>query len=210
MKINNAFLVTGLLAICVPITWADTLSDNLGALTDYTEVASGSSWLTASFGTGASSYNLTDVTLLLSNPTSGTAQVDLYSNASGKPGSLLTILNSPSSYSSGLSNTTFSSAGYALSGNATYWLVLKGLSGSFEWAFTDSSTGSGIGFQHTWGFSDDAGGSWFTSDIQPMQMSVQASAVPEPSTSGFILAALGLLAFAARRLPAFSRMRNIL
>ena len=205
MKINNTFLLAGLLTIGVPITWADTLSDNLGALTNYTEVASGSSWVTASFGTGASSYSLADVILLLSNPASGNAQVDLYSTVGGHPGSLLTTLNSPSSYSSTLSNTTFNSTGYLLSPNATYWVVLKGLSGSFEWAYTDSSAGSGVGFQHTWGISDDAGASWFTSDIQPMQMSVQASAVPEPSTASIVLAALGLLAFAARRSSAFSK-----
>jgi hypothetical protein len=59
-------------------TKADTISNNLSNTTAGTEAASGSTWLTASFGTGASSDTLSSVTLLLSNPASGVAEVDLY------------------------------------------------------------------------------------------------------------------------------------
>lgn len=173
---------------------ADTISSNLSNVTTGVEAASGSAWLTASFGTGSSSSNLSSVTLLLSNPTTGVAEVDLYSNSLLQPGSLVGTLTSPGSYSTSLSNTTFSSNGLALSANSTYWIVLKALSGEFDWAWTTDSSGTGVGFQGVWGISTDAGSTWFTYAVYPTQFSVvttAAAAVPEPSTAW--LAVGGLL-----------------
>lgn len=176
------------------IMQADTISSNLSNVTAGTEAASGNTWLTASFGTGSSDSSLSSLTLLLSNPATGVAEVDLYSNSLLQPGSLVGTLTSPGSYSTSLSNTTFSSSGLALSPNSTYWIVLKALSGEFDWAWTTDSSGSGVGFQGTWGISTDAGSNWFTYAVYPTQFSVTttaAAAVPEPSTGW--LAVDGLL-----------------
>lgn len=171
---------------------ADTISDNLSNTTASTEVASGSTWLTASFGTSSSSSSLSNVILLLSNPTSGVAEVDLYSNGLLQPGSLVGTLTSPGNYSTSLSNTTFSSSGLTLSANSTYWIVLKALSGEFDWAWTADNSGTGIGFQGAWGVSTDAGSTWFTYATYPTQFSVTtaAAAVPEPGTEWLAIGGL--------------------
>ncbi len=173
---------------------ADTISNNLSNTTAGTEAASGSTWLTASFGTGSSSANLSSITLLLSNPATGVAEVDLFSNDLLQPGSLLGTLTSPESYSASLSNTTFSSNGLTLDANSTYWIVLKAVSGEFDWAWTADNSGTGIGFQGVWGSSTDAGSTWFTYAVYPTQFSAttDAAATPEPGTGW--LAIGGLLA----------------
>src|SRR5205807_3337578 len=111
-----------------------------------------------------------------------------YSDGNLEPGSSLGTLISPSSYSSSLATTTFSTSGMTLSPNSTYWLVLSANSGEFDWAWTSDNTGSGIGFQHTWGESDDAGATWFTFDTFPTQFSVAATPVGEPRSIALLLA----------------------
>jgi hypothetical protein len=153
----------------------EVLSDNLAATTSSTEAASGSTWLTASFATDDSTYTLNSVTLVLANPTTGQARLDLYSDANLEPGSLVGTLASPDTYSSTLANTTFLADGITLSPNSTYWIVLSADSGEFDWAWSSDNTGSGIGFQRTWGQTDDAGATWFTFDTFPTQFNVTAT-----------------------------------
>jgi hypothetical protein len=66
----------------------------------------------------------------------------------------------------------------ALAANTTYWVVVRPLSGQFEWAWTANNTGTGAGFQRTWGVSEDAGGFWWTQDIYPTQMRVVVDICP--------------------------------
>jgi len=183
--------------------YADTLSSNLTATTADVEIASGDTWLTASFETDSSSYILGDVTLLLANSGAGVAEVDLYSDGGFQPGSLIGALSSPSTYSSNLSATTFTNSGITLAADSTYWIVLKSLAGDLDWAWTDDNTGTGAGFQNTWGETSDAGATWFTYDIYPLQFSVDAAstAAPEPGTAAFLMGGGALLgAFALKRL----------
>ena len=197
MKIS--LITLNFLLVSALIAHADTISSNLSNATAGTEAASGRTWLTASFGTDSSSSSLSNATLLLSNPIAGVAEVDLYSNSLLQPGSLLGTLISPLSYSTSLSNTTFSGNGLTLSANSTYWLVLKALSGEFDWAWTSDNTGAGTGFQGTWGNSTDAGVTWYTYAVYPTQFSVTTTtaAVPEPGTEllamgGFLIGAMAL------------------
>jgi hypothetical protein len=167
------------------------LSENLSAATGGTEAASGGRWLTASFGTDASSYTLESVTLLLANASTGQASLALYTDDGLQPGSLVGTLTSPGSYSNSLTNTTFTASGITLAGNSTYWVVLKAIGGQFDWSWTADNTGSGAGFQHTWGASDDAGATWFTYDIYPTQLSVSATAAAVPKPGSMILLGSG-------------------
>ena len=180
-----------LFAASMGLANATTLSNNLSAPTNYTELVYGSNWTTASFGTGTSASTLTSATLLLQLDMGNVMNLDLYSDRNGQPGSLVGALTGPSSYNPDTYvPTVFSGNGLSLSANTTYWLVANSSDGQFEWAYTDDNTGSGIGFQHTWGTSTDAGQNWYTSTLQPMQMRVDdnsASPVPEPAAMTLLL-----------------------
>jgi len=194
----------------IPVRAATILSDNLSAASSGTESASGSTWITGSFGTDASQYLLDSFTLLLANSSTGTAEVDIYDDGGLQPGSLIGILMPPAVYSTTLAPTTFSGNSILLSANSTYWVVLKATSGQFDWSWTTDNTGTGVGFQNTWGSSDDAGATWFTYDVFPVQFSAEAStaaaAAPEPGTLALFMtgALLGAGACLSRRL----RTRN--
>lgn len=175
------------------------LYDNLNAATDSTSTVADDTWFAASFGTGEASAVLQSVTLLIGRSSIGGAvQVDVYGDGGLEPGSPLATLIGPPTIPTALGEVTFSSTGLALAANATYWVVAHAPTGSFDWAWTDSNTGAGPGFQTTWSESDDAGSSWFTADSYPFQMRV--TAVPEPSSMALAgLAGIAWLAF--RRHP---------
>jgi hypothetical protein len=163
---GRALLAAAMFFVGQTVTRADTLSNNLSASTTDTEVVSGSTWIAGGFKTDASSYQLSSATLLISNSVPGVATLDAYSGIA-QPSLFSGILDSPGNYSSGLAETTFA-GNVTLAPNSTYWLVLKAASGQFEWGWTEDASGSGVGFTHTWGASDDAGSSWFITDIEPM------------------------------------------
>jgi hypothetical protein len=125
---------------------------------------------------------------LLSNTVSGTATLALYSDSGLEPDTLVGTLTSPASYSTTLASTTFTTSGITLTANTNYWLVLKANGGTFNWAWTSDNTGTGVGFQHTYGETDNSGGTWYTFDTFPPQFTVTADA----STSS-----AGVLAFAS-------------
>jgi hypothetical protein len=154
------------------------LSDNLGQTSNGIEDVSVDRWVTSSFGTDGSSYVLDSVTLRLRGE--GTVELDLYSDNAGKPGSFLGALTSPGIIPAGDSDVTFGGNGLGLSANTTYWEVLKGVTGTPAWYWTESTSGTGVGFQHTWGFSEDAGVTWSTFTTQPQLMQVVAAT---PSTA---------------------------
>jgi hypothetical protein len=98
---------------------------------------------------------------------SGAAQAAIFTDVSDQPGSQVGALISPGSYSNALASTSFTASGITLAANTTYWVVLSASSGNFNWAWTDSNIGSGVGFTHTWSGSDDAGSSWLTFHDSP-------------------------------------------
>jgi hypothetical protein len=197
---KGAMLAAAILFVGQTAMQADILSNNLSSATADTEVVSGSTWIAGGFRTDASSYQLSSATLLISNSIPGVATLDVYSGIA-QPSLFLGVLDSSGNYSSSLAETTFAGS-VTLAFNSTYWLVLKAASGQFEWGWTEDAVGSGVGFTHTWGASDDAGSSWFTSDIEPMQFSVTASpsaAVPEPAPAALLTMGVTLLWWQRRR-----------
>ena len=171
-----------------------TLTDNLSKTTAGNEFVGGPTWVAAAFSTDNGSYQISSASLLLSTTETSTAKLDLYSAGSEQPGLLLSTLSSPVSFPTVASPVTFTGSNYILSPNSTYWLVLKAPTGSFDWSWTEDSTGTGAGFLSQWAATDNAGGIWFTSDAQPMQFRVLAdpvnAAVPEPGS--FTLTALSI------------------
>jgi hypothetical protein len=185
----SSLCAAALLSIAPPPAVASDLSSNLSNPTMGSESASGARWLCASFATDASSHTLSAVTLLLANPLAGAAQVSIYSSAALEPGALIATLNSPSSYSATPAPTMFKAAGVTLAPTTTYWVVLRPLSGQFDWSWTGNNSGSGPGFQPTWGVSTDSGEFWWTQDIYPTQMAVtvdECLCVADYSCDGFV------------------------
>ncbi len=192
---------TLLAALCADAT---TLSDNLTASTFGAEQISGTTWLTAGFRTDSSRYLLSSVTVLIEQDMPGTLNLALYSNTAMQPpnqlgyqpGSLIGTLSAPATFPSSFGQVTFSGNHLMLAPHSTYWIVMSApMSGSFEWAFEEGESGSGVGFHSSWGMSHDSGASWFTNAEQPMQMSVigtPVSAVPEPVAVWLVL--LGVVA----------------
>ncbi|HEX5010432.1 MAG TPA: choice-of-anchor R domain-containing protein [Planctomycetota bacterium] len=156
---------------------ASVLSDNLDQLPLGPEVATVTEWLTASFATDAKSYDLTTVVLRVGSSAASDAVVDIYSSVgtgAGEPGVLVGTLTY-----SGMSGSlpVFAAQGIVLDPSTTYWVVVRekpGGGSSIFWTWTPSDAGTGVGFQHTWGFSDDSGGSWTIFDQAPLMMQVNA------------------------------------
>ena len=142
-------------------------TDNLSKTTGGAEIASGTRRLTSSFTTGTDATYLQSITLLLAKPTSGKSTLSVYTNSLLKTGTLVGTLTSPASFTSGTSETTFTATGIPLAANTTYWIVLQVNSGAFNWSWTKDNTGSGNGYTHTWGESDDAGTTWQTYNVYP-------------------------------------------
>ena len=159
-------------------TTTTDLSDNLSETSGGSETATGSTYLATSFAT-TTATTLTQVRLLMDQVSSGTATVSIYSDSGSEPGTLVATLTSPSSYSSSLASTTFSSAsGVSLAADTTYWVVLKASAGSYNWSFTsddENSASTGDGFTGVWGISSDSGVTWYIDNDYPLQMSVTTS-----------------------------------
>jgi hypothetical protein len=189
------------LAASRPAAADAVLSDNLTSASGGVETATGDTWLTAGFGTDGRDYDLTSITLLLQRASiGGQVELDVYDDDFLQPGSLVGSLTYSGTIGSSLSEVTFTTTGLSLAANSSYWVVLKAVTGEFAWSWANDSDGSGAGFQHTWGSTDDAGATWFTYDSYPLQMSVMATAVPEPgSLIPFALGAGAVLVHFRRR-----------
>lgn len=208
MKSRAIWLITFLLSVfgAIPAR-GDVQYDNLFRTANNSppSVAKGGNWLAQSFSTVGYPYSVEVVTLFVKDTTSpshGDAQLAIYDGLS-KPENLIGTLTSPSSYTTTLGNNIFTASGLLLDPNSTYWVVLKALTGQFEWSWTSSNTGNGDGFETTWGIRELSGGSWVWSivDGEPYMMRVEGQAIPEPSTLALFSAVTLLFGLSRRRQP---------
>ncbi len=175
MTMKHLAAATAALAGLGAAARATDLSDNLSQSTGGIESATDVRWIASSFATDANTYTLTSVTLLLANSASGAAQLSVYTDSGLEPGTLVGVLTSPGSYPTSLAQTTFTSGSIQLSPSTTYWVVLRALSGQFDWAWAGDIGGSGVGFQHQWAVTPDTAASWWSANTYPTQMRVSAT-----------------------------------
>jgi hypothetical protein len=149
------------------------------------------------FGLGSVVLNLAN------NPLATDFSVEIYSSVSGKPGSSVGQLFATQPIVVG-NNSFFTTNSFpTLTPATSYWVVLKGGASSPQWG-TAGNTGlispaSQLGTSTA--LTNNAGSTWFTNPAanNPSMMTVNAVAVPEPSTWAMGLAGLGFAGVTALR-----------
>lgn len=132
--------------------------------------------------------------------------VALYSNNSGSPGSLLETLSGTNNpQTSG--TYTYTSTGSLLSANTSYW-ILQGITsgGGFQYWNEENNTSPEVGSSIGAEFSQNSGTTWSLQASHSMQMVVNGTPVPEPSTA-LLLIMGGVAMFVRLRFPTDSITR---
>ncbi len=151
------------------------------------------------FTVGVDDATLTGVTLNIGTSIpGGTFHVDLFSDASGVPGTSLTTLSGSTTPSG---NSTYTPAGSVpLTNGSSYWVVAYNVSAGFSGYNvneTSDLSASTLGGWALGGVSTFSGGSWAVPDTAKHAL-IQITAVPEPAeTAGLI--GLALAGFALWR-----------
>jgi hypothetical protein len=189
-----------LLALCAftPVSRADVIVDNTGAVSQF---VSGSSFAQV-FTMSGTSGNLSSLTLNLDVVGSGgSAQIDLYNVSAGAPTTLATALGTVSSASTGSSvlAAVSLSSNPLLTAGGTYAVVMEypsTPSGSLAWNYTTGNASGGTGSFGGIYFSTDHGANWNVySTLNAMQMNLQTTPVPEVPMTGVVMG-FGALAIA--------------
>jgi hypothetical protein len=187
------------------------LSNNLTEPTQDIDTLSTTAWHAISFTTDNNAYTLDTVTLLMQLGGASAAaiadvgapaaadipEVDLYSDNSGSPGTLIAALAAIGTPSFALQNIDFAGGGNALAANSTYWIILRALSGAVSWGFASDDLGTGSGFTDVWAETGDSGATWAVHSVdQPDQAEVTADLVGAPEPSTLLMTGVGFLALA--------------
>lgn len=184
---------------------AEVLTDNLGNASGGSFPVSDAQFQAQQFKTGNADFNLSAVTLLmLRSSESGEALVQIWTDTGGDPAEpdlAVHTLTSPASYSSSLASTLFTTTGFQLAANSSYWVVLSaaGGGGEFEWSFTSDASGAGAGFSTEWRESLTSGDIWSGGSDEPYQMKIEGAAIPEPAAPAALSALAVLSAVWLRR-----------
>jgi len=213
-RIGLATIVLGLVAGISQPANAD-LFNNINAPTAYGDQIQNTG-AAASFSTGTSAFNLSEVDLRLelqTAPSTGTLTVALYNSGPNyfnlpAPSTLLTTIGtlSDSSLTTSFANYRFQlSSAYTLAANTQYWIVLSETAKPAKWAISydvGSDTTGLSGQYYTFGGSSNLDGpspnGAFQMDVIDSPQAV--AAVPEPSSFAVVVvgSAIGLAGFAVR------------
>ena len=190
-----------LLALCAftPVSRADVIVDNTGAVSQF---VSGSSFAQV-FTMSGTSGNLSSLTLNLDVVGSGgSAQIDLYNVSAGAPTTLATALGTVSGTGGGnlvLANVTLGS-NPLLTAGSSYAIVLDypaSPNGSLAWNYESGHASGGDGSLGSIYLSANSGATWGVYGIRAdsMQMNLQTTPVPEVPMTGVVMG-FGALAIA--------------
>lgn len=199
--IASAILTTLLcsLAFTPATSRATIVASTLSGDVDFNNQVDVSNWLAQQFTMGSISMSLDSVrtSFTFFDPAedgtiaTGDFRLSLYSDASGKPGTELIILNGPANPDGTTTYTYTPSTSFQLTASTKYWIVEKVTSGTgVYWADMQfDSSPDDVGIIGVSRLSDNGGVTWAAGETDPLIFEVNASPVPEPSI--LALAALG-------------------
>jgi hypothetical protein len=135
------------------------------------------------FGTDGFMYTLDSVTVRLRAHTQGNLFVRIYDDAGDLPNSAVGSMKVSSVVGSTYENYILKPQNtISLKELSNYWVVVGIDSGPgyYDWNYTVSNVGSGVGFSSRWAYSTNAGATWVGIDGEPFMMEVSATrAAPE-------------------------------
>jgi hypothetical protein len=153
-----------------------------------------------SFSTGAATYSLSQVDIVIQNINPGDGaitDVGVYANNSGVPGALISTIAALADI--GITSPFYTEilpvSGVTLAAGTTYWIGLSSITSddSVQWQQTYDVSGTGLSGQHY----DST--SYGVKSGPLFQMEVEADAVPEPAGYSILVFAIAALAMAKRR-----------
>jgi hypothetical protein len=196
--LSSIVFVAGLVAPLLTQAQGTLFASNLGQPSGGSAAIGSDSWLAQRFitGTNAGGYVLNSAQLLM-EVASGSPNgftVSLYSNSGSGPASNLGSLSGSDPSTGGI--FTYATSGIMLSPSALYFVVATAATptaqGAYNWsAANESAITDGWFIPVGYNYSAD-GLSWQLSRQYTFQMSIYATAIPEPAA--LVLAGLGLAA----------------
>lgn len=201
-----ALLLTASAALSLTNLKAQTVVSNFSETVQTNITLSSTIWTSVSFTTDGQAYTLDSVSLdvAVASNTSGNFFVSIYDESNFRPGSLITNGSLTGSDNPTVGTNVYSAAGtVSLAANTAYHIVTGVSSGAgvyaINWTTSTSQTGD-------WTLGDaransgNQGSSWSFSS-GPLIASVNATAVPEPSSFGLVLGLTAVGFIATRRRP---------
>lgn len=159
------------------------------------------------FTVDSEDYSLNSVTINIGSfqyDDQGNFRLSLWDEVAGKPGTLLEVLSGTANPVIGLN--TYTSSGYSLSGGTSYFIAGEVTSGDggYHWILVSGGNETNTGGA-SWTIDGSATGTqsfgWFGTTASSRQLSITATAVPEPASFAILtsLFAFGLVSFRRKR-----------
>ena len=173
----------------ITVTRVDFLVSNLGQTEGGTwKLNTAGAGTAVQFMTGGNTlgYNISKVRLKLGSPSGIEPRVIIYSDNSGRPGSILKVLINPPVIPTSRSVIEFDAEDYALDAGTTYWVALERGPGTDHVIVsyansTDEDPGSAADWSTGNTLALKSGGVWIASTFGPIQVAILGTADTTPN-----------------------------